>query len=109
MELSVINTFATTTFSPCDFRKRIASIVFFKDPGSLVIRVVNLRPVRINANLYLLHPQLPHLGRLPFTNHGCVGLDFDVEQKTPRIGHQFQKILPHENFSPLNVRKKVPA
>ena len=56
-------------------------------------------PVRIDAELHLLNPEFLQAPGFRLVDHDSIRLHFHVESEAARILHNFQKILPHENFA----------
>ena len=68
--------------------------------------IVNLGPMRVDADLNLLDSELTKSSGLLLADHDAVGLYFYVEQKLSRSFHDFKKIAAQKNFAAAEREKK---
>ncbi len=68
--------------------------------------IVNLRPMGVDADLYLLDAELAKSRGFLFMDHYAVGLHLHVEQQLPRPLHDFKKVAAHQNFTAAEREKE---
>src|SRR5208282_4820281 len=61
--------------------------------------IVNFRTMRIDTDLDGVHVQLTDSARFRFVDHDRVGLDLDVEHKTPGVLDKLKEVAAHKDLA----------
>ena len=78
-------------------------------PRQLRDRVVNLRPVRVDADLHTGQPRLRQTVRFRLPDHERVGLYLHAEHPGPRMRQDVEKIHPHQHFAAADGEEEDPG
>ena len=63
------------------------------------MRVVDLGPVRVDADLHLADAEIADAVRFTLAHENRVGLELDVEPELARIGEQLEEVLAEQQLS----------